>query len=209
MCAPSEPDVPEPSDRAHTREGARDGAPAHGSAPATPRPMARNVLLTGFMGAGKTTVGRRLAKTLGWDFIDLDDRIVQQAGMSIAEIFRRSGETAFRALESRLTGELSSVDRTVIAPGGGWILDPANSERLPPLTCTVWLRVSAEEAVRRIRSTGAERPLLAGTDPVAVAATLMERRRARYAAADVVIDVDGLAPAEVVDQIRSRIRFEG
>jgi shikimate kinase len=172
--------------------------------------MARNIVLTGFMGAGKTTVGRLLAQTLGWAFIDLDERIVRETGSSIGDLFRDRGEAAFRAIEARLTGGLSSVDRTVIAPGGGWIIDPANSERLPPATCTVWLRVSAEEAVRRIRDTASARPLLANTaDPVTAADALMQRRRDRYATADIVIDVDGRTPADIVAEIRSRIRFEG
>lgn len=170
--------------------------------------MARNIVLTGFMGAGKTTVGRHLAETLGWSFVDLDERIARESGMSIPDIFRTRGEMAFRAMEARLTAALSSVDRTVIAPGGGWVLDPANPERLPPATCTVWLRVSAGEAVRRVRAAGEDRPLLAGAaDPVAVAAALLARRSARYATADVIVDVDGRTPAEIVEEIRSRIRF--
>lgn len=174
------------------------------------RRMARNVVLTGFMGAGKTTVGRLLAESLGWRFIDLDDEIVSAAGMSIADLFRTRGEAAFRALESRLTDALTSMDHTVMAPGGGWILDPANSERLPPHTCTVWLRVSAAEAVRRLREARSSRPLLDGAeDPVQRAEALMAGRRERYEnTADIVIDVDGMEPAAVVDAIRSHIRFE-
>ena len=161
------------------------------------------------MGAGKTTVGRMIAEALEWDFVDLDAWIERDAGMSIRDIFRTRGELAFRAMESRLTASLSSVDRTVIAPGGGWIMDPANVERLPPGSCIVWLRVSASEAVRRLLHT-AERPLLADApDPLAEAAALMESRRERYATADITVDVDGLTPAQVVEEIRSRIRIQG
>lgn len=162
------------------------------------------------MGAGKTTVGRMIADAVGWDFVDLDAWIERDAGMSIGDIFRTHGELAFRAMESRLTAALSSVDRTVIAPGGGWIMDSANVERLPPGSCIVWLRVSAGEAVRRVLRTGVQRPLLDdATDPVADAAALMESRRERYATAHITVDVDGLTPAQVAEQIRSRIRFQG
>jgi shikimate kinase len=179
--------------------------------PETPEtPGAANIVLVGFMGAGKTTVGRRLAEVLGWRFIDLDEEIVREAGMPVAEIFRTRGEAAFRDLESRLTARLSSVHRTVLAPGGGWIADPANAERLPPATSTVWLRVSPEEAVRRILATGAERPLLSGVeDPVVLARLLLARREPLYRTADLIVDVDGRTPDEVAGEIRTRIRFEG
>ncbi len=171
--------------------------------------VARNVVLVGFMGAGKSTVGQQLAAALGWTFIDLDEAIVRESGSSVAELFRTRGEAAFRALESRLTARLSSVEHAVIAPGGGWITDPANPARLPRQTRTVWLRVSAEEAVRRIQAAGVERPLLAATaDPVAAARALLEQRETLYGTADVVVDVDGREPAEIVEEIRSTIRFE-
>lgn len=163
------------------------------------------------MGAGKTTIGRLVADAVGWGFVDLDAWIERDTGMSIGDIFRLHGELAFRAMESRSTSALSSVERTVIATGGGWVMDPANVERLAPGSCIVWLRVTAGEAVRRVRDAAVERPLLAGVaDSVAEAARLMEQRRERYAAtAHVVIDVDGLTPAQIIEQIRSRIRFQG
>jgi shikimate kinase len=173
-------------------------------------PAARNIVLVGFMGAGKSTVGAILARSIGWTFIDIDEEIARLAGITVAELFRTRGESAFRAMESELTAGLSSVDQTVIAPGGGWIADPANLGRLPPLTCIVWLRVTAEEAVRRVASTGLVRPLLSGMDdPVAVARELIQRREPLYGRADVVIDTAGRAPEEIAQEIRSRIRFEG
>jgi shikimate kinase len=171
---------------------------------------ARNLLLVGFMGAGKTTVGRVLASSIGWRFIDIDEEIVRRAGMSIADLFRTSGETAFRAMESELTAGLSSVDRTVIAPGGGWIAAPENIERLPPMTCTVWLRVPVEEAVRRVRAAGIRRPLLSGPgDPVVAARKLLDRREPLYGQADLVVDTAHRTPEEIAREIRSRIRLEG
>jgi shikimate kinase len=167
-------------------------------------------VLVGFMGAGKSTVGAILARSIGWRFIDVDEEIARLAGMTVAALFRTRGELAFRAMESELTAGLSSVDRTVIAPGGGWIADPANLERLPPLTCIVWLRVSPEEAVRRVAGAGPVRPLLTGTDdPVAVARDLIQRREPLYGRASVVIDTAGRSPEEIAQEIRLRIRFEG
>ena len=156
------------------------------------------------------TVGGLLAETLGWRFIDLDDEIVREVGLSVGEIFRTRGEAAFRNLEAQLTARLSSVHHAVLAPGGGWMTDPDNVRRLPAATPTVWLRVSAEEAVRRALAAGAERPLLSGVhDPVAVARALLERRAPLYRTADITVDVNGRTPAEIVGEIRSRIRFEG
>jgi shikimate kinase len=123
----------------------------------------RRILLVGFMSAGKTTIGRLLADTLGWRFVDVDEEIVRRTGMSVADIFRERGEAVFRRLETRLTARLCSLDLAVIAPGGGWIMAPMALERLPRDTRTVWLRVSPEEAVRRSLGAGVERPLL-GSD---------------------------------------------
>jgi shikimate kinase len=164
------------------------------------------VVLIGFMGAGKTTIGRLLALELGWRFLDFDEEIVRRTGTSVAHIFREQGEAAFRELEARLTGELSSVERTVIAPGGGWITQPGLLERLPTRTRTVWLRVSPEEAVLRLRAAGAERPLFSGPDPLPAARDLLARREALYLQADHVVDVDGRTPAEIVAEITTLLR---
>lgn len=162
------------------------------------------------MGAGKTTVGALLADALDWRFIDLDAEIVREVGIPVAEIFRTRGEAAFRNLEAQLTARLSSLHHAVFAPGGGWMMDPGNLRRLPSGTRTVWLRVTAEEAVRRAQAAGTERPLLSGVlDPVAAARTLLERREPLYRTADLTVDVNGRTPADIVGEIRSRIRFEG
>jgi shikimate kinase len=105
-----------------------------------------------------------------------------------------------------LTGELSSRDQVVLAPGGGWSARPASLESLPPGTVVVWLRVSPDEALRRLASAGVERPLLAGADPAGVLHTLAERRTERYALADLVVDVDGRTAAEITDEIGEWLR---
>jgi shikimate kinase len=170
--------------------------------------LPRNVVLIGFMGAGKTTVGRLLARDLGWRFVDVDEEIVRRAGTSIATLFRERGESVFRELEQRLTQELSWLADTVIAPGGGWILRPGALDGLPSTTRVVWLRVSAEEAVRRLRDTSTERPLLAGPDPLARAHGLMAEREPLYRRADHTIDTNARAPDAIAREIASLLQIE-
>ena len=159
------------------------------------------LVLIGFMAAGKTTVGRKVAKRLGWRFIDLDEEIVRRTGATIAELFRERGEPAFRALERRLTDELSCEQRVVLAPGGGWVTDPAAFDRLSASSVVVWLRVSPEEAVRRARRSRTKRPLLAGPDRLERARTILAAREPMYRKAHHVIDVDGRTAAEVAADI--------
>jgi len=169
---------------------------------------ARVIVLVGFMAAGKSTVGRLLAQRLGWRFIDFDDEIVRRTGTDVATLFREHGERRFRELEQQLTAELTSVHRAVLAPGGGWIANAAARERIGPGEVLVWLRVSPEEAVRRAAGSGVERPLLAGSDPLAAARTLLAVREPLYAAAHIVVDVDGIAPDRIVNEILDQLEVE-
>src|SRR5687768_9084397 len=88
----------------------------------------QRVVLVGFMGSGKTTVGRQLASRLGWTFVDLDDEVEARAGMSVDELFRARGEAGFRALESEAGAAALGRSATVLAPGGGWSLAPGRME---------------------------------------------------------------------------------
>ena len=157
------------------------------------------------MAAGKTTVGRILADRLGWSFLDFDEEIVRRSGQAVPEIFRTHGESAFRAMEARLTDELSSLQQAVVAPGGGWVTGAGALGRIPAGSLVVWLRVSAEEAVRRAGSSGVERPLLEDADALGKARSLLQQREALYARADLVIDVDGREPASIADEIARRL----
>jgi shikimate kinase len=157
-------------------------------------------VLVGLPGAGKSTVGRMLASRLGWTFTDIDEEIVDRTGATVPELFTR-GEAAFRELEARLTAELSSLTHTVLAPGGGWAAQPGSLEALPAGTPVVWLRVSPDEALRRLRGSPIPRPLLAGADPLAVLHELAQQRTERYARADLIVDVDGRAAAEIAEEI--------
>jgi shikimate kinase len=165
------------------------------------------VLLVGFMAAGKTTVGRRLAGLLGWTFIDFDDIIEARTGLTVPAIFRERGEAVFRGLEARLTDEYGGAAHVVLAPGGGWITQPELLDRLPPGTLVVWLRISPGEAVRRALADDVHRPLLAGADPLAKARLLLSEREPLYFLADATVDVDGRAPEDIAREIAAKIRL--
>ena len=157
----------------------------------------RTIVLVGFMAAGKTTVGRLLAERLGWRFVDLDEHIEGRTGSSIAAIFRDSGEPAFRELEGRMAAQFLSEHDCVLATGGGWAAGPGALDRLPAHVRSIWLRVSAEEVVRRIGGSPAVRPLLQVTDPLAEARALLATREPFYRKADWHVDVDDRSPAEI------------
>ena len=140
-----------------------------------------NIILTGFMGTGKSTVGRLLAGQMGREFIDTDDLIAQRDGRSITNIFNEAGETHFRDLEAQVAAELAGRRGLVIATGGRLMLDPANAAALGatgPVFC-----LSAEPAVilSRVAASANGRPLLAGDDPERRVRSLLERRAAAYA----------------------------
>jgi shikimate kinase len=164
-------------------------------------PAPHRIVLVGFMAAGKTTVGRRLAELLGWEFLDFDEEIERRLELSVAEIFRVFGEPYFRQCEADLTREVAASTGMVLAPGGGWITQPELLERLRPGGVIIWLRVSPEEAVRRASGALSHRPLLAGEDPLERAQSLIARREPLYAQADLAIDVDGREGDDVAWEI--------
>lgn len=168
--------------------------------------MAR-VVLVGFMCAGKSEVGRRLAARLGWAHVDLDRLVEVRAGRRVAEIFAIDGEAAFRALEARVTREVAGWRHVVVSPGGGWVKDPALRGRMGPGTVEVWLQVSAEEVVRRAAAHPGERPLLAGPDPLAAARRLLAEREPLYARAAHRVDTGGRTPDEVAAEVERRLRL--
>ncbi|HEX6308071.1 MAG TPA: shikimate kinase [Longimicrobiales bacterium] len=154
-------------------------------------------VLVGLAGAGKTTVGARIAEMLGWTFIDIDAEIERATGRSIADLFRSDGEPAFRAMELRLTAGLSSQSNVVLAPGGGWAAQHGALESLGSGTAIVWLRVSPEEAIRRLGGSSRDRPLLAGPDALGRMRELGREREPFYRRADLSVDVDGRTAEEV------------
>jgi Shikimate kinase len=160
----------------------------------------QTVVLVGLMGAGKTSVGRHLAKRLELPFVDADEEIVRAAGLTVPEIFERFGEQAFRDAERRVIARLLSEDAKVLATGGGAFLDAATREAIARQAVSVWLRADLD--VLYGRTVGRRhRPLLNTGDPRATLATLMAARYPVYALADIVVDsVDG-----PIDQMVERV----
>ncbi len=160
-----------------------------------------HLILIGLPGAGKSTHGRRAAKQLRRPFIDLDRRIAHLAGRSVPQIFRDDGEVAFRSLERKATAALAIEPASIVAPGGGWMLDPGNVELVKPAAIIIWLQVSPVTAAARMGVRVRQRPLLSNGNPVEKLEQLLQRRTPRYAAADAAIDTEVLDWQGVVDAI--------
>jgi shikimate kinase len=167
---------------------------------AAPEAAAR-IVLVGFMGVGKSTIGRLVARGLGWSFEDMDARIEARAGRAIAEIFREQGEDAFRALERDEARAIGSLTRCVVAAGGGAFAQPATRAILQEGALTVWLRASLQTIVGRVRVDGA-RPLAGNRD---IMRALLAEREPSYRMANVAVDAVG-APADVADRVLALVR---
>lgn len=160
-----------------------------------------NLILVGVRGSGKSAAGAELARRLGCDFVDLDARIERAAGESIAAIFGREGAAEFRRLESKTLAGLRGLERTVIATGGGAVIDEANRRAMRDLGRVVWLRVRAETALERIGDSSS-RPALTELPPLEEAREVARSRRAWYEqVADESLDTDSLTLAEVCDEL--------
>jgi shikimate kinase len=160
----------------------------------------RTVVLIGMMGAGKTAIGMRLAKTLGWPFQDADAAIEAAAGTTISNIFAEIGEAAFRAKERQVIARLLGEERQVLALGGGAFVDPATRALVRAKALSVWLRADLDTLVRRTGRPG-KRPLLAQGDPRARLTELLEQRAPIYAEADLVVDSGNAPLAAVVNRV--------
>lgn len=173
-------------------------------APLEPGSVERLVII-GFMGAGKSTVGPIVADRLGWTFIDLDDEVAARAGNPVDEIIRKRGLDAFRRLESEAGREVLRRGHVVVAVGGGWPAEPGHMELLTDGTVSVWLRVRAATALARIVASVTPRPLLEVADPLATAESLLALRKEHYRRGDIEIDTEHRTPDEVADDILKRI----
>lgn len=171
-----------------------------------PGPGPAHLILIGLPGAGKSTHGKRAARELGMPFIDLDLWIAARAGRSIADIFRDEGEAAFRVLERDATSALALEPASIVAPGGGWVMDPANVACVKPESTIVWLQVTPAVAVRRMGERIRLRPLLRTGDPVQTLQDLLLRRAERYGTADAVIDTEVLDWQGVIGAIVALVR---
>jgi shikimate kinase len=177
------------------------------SRPETQPAIDRSIVLVGMMGAGKTAIGRRLARALGWPFQDADAAIEAAAGTSIANIFAEIGEPAFRVKERQVIARLLRGERAVVALGGGAFMDPETRALVRETGRSIWLQADLDVLVRRTARLK-KRPLLAGGDSRATLARLLEQRAPVYALADLVVD-SGKGPlGAVVGKVLDALALE-
>ena len=161
----------------------------------------RNIVLVGFMGSGKSVVGRALASRLGWEFLDTDTRIEELAGCSVGEIFDAEGEAGFRRCEREVLASLAATKGAVISTGGGIVLAEENWPLLRALGPVICLEAGTDTTLNRVRGGRARRPLLEVDDPAAKIERMKAERAPHYARADHRVDTDDKSPAEVADEI--------
>lgn len=159
----------------------------------------RSIVLVGLMGAGKSTVGRRLAIQLGLPFVDVDSEIERAAGMTVAEIFEREGEAYFRDGEKRVVARLLREGERVLATGGGAFMNAETRERIAASGVSIWLKADFDVLMRRVRKRP-NRPLLLTPDPEGTLRHLMEERYPVYATADLTVISHDTPHELVVDQ---------
>ncbi len=169
----------------------------------------QNIVLIGFMGSGKSTVGRELHQRLGYPLVDMDHAIEQRSGKPITAIFAEDGESAFRDSETALLKELNdpTAPRRIISTGGGIVTRPENRPLLKLLGYVVWLHAPADVILARTRKTR-NRPLLDTEDPAARIHALMQEREPFYQeAAHLKLDTSGLCSAELASGILECSRY--
>jgi shikimate kinase len=157
----------------------------------------QNIILIGFMGAGKSTVGRRLAQELKWKFVDTDALIEEVTGLAISAIFQRYGESRFRTEESLVVKKVCAQRHSVISTGGGTVMNPENFELLKKNGLVIYLFVSLEDVRKRVGNS--DRPLLKRS-PAEVLA-LWQSRQDTYAQAPCIVDTTNKGVDEVVGEI--------
>ena len=165
----------------------------------------QNLFLVGPMGAGKSAVGRQLARLLHLEFMDSDEEIEARTGVDIPFIFEKEGEAGFRTREAKVIGDLSQKDGIVLATGGGAVMDPQNRNHLGARGFVIYLHTSVDQQLSRTRK-GRDRPLLANDDPRAVLEALMATREPLYREiADLTVETDGRKVRAVANEILERL----
>jgi shikimate kinase len=158
------------------------------------------VVLVGFMGSGKSSVGREVARRARVEFVDVDERIEGEAGKAIPELFAEEGEPAFREREKAALREALSVPGRVVATGGGAFMDEGNRRRLKAYAPVVYLEASPEAVLARL-SGDSERPLLRGGDRERIVRELLARRVQGYREADCMVPTDGRTVSDVAERV--------
>jgi shikimate kinase len=166
----------------------------------------RNIVLCGFMGTGKSSVGRLVAEQLHFDFLDTDVVIEARAGKKIAEIFAEQGEAAFRQLESKIVHELEQRKRTVISTGGGLVVNPDNMASLQTHALVVCLWASPETIWSRVKNQS-HRPLLQDPDPLEKIRALLAERSPAYHQANVSLTTELRSTRDVAQQVMHHFRM--
>jgi shikimate kinase len=159
-----------------------------------------NLALVGFMGTGKSTIGRIAAELMQFTFVDTDALIEARLGRTISQVFEQEGEAAFRQYEKSAVQELAREQRLVIATGGGLVMDPSNLASLKDHALVIWLCATPEAIWERVRAQ-THRPLLQTPDPLAKIREMLAARTPSYREADVYIDSGLRPPREVAAQI--------
>ena len=161
---------------------------------------AKNIFLVGFMGAGKTAVGKVLAEKTGYEYRDADKLAETEAGMTVTEIFAARGEEGFRELESEILARLAGGERQVVSTGGGAVTRPANMDAMRKGGAIVYLKASAETIYERVRHSKT-RPLLQVENPFERIKELLAARERLYELAGATVTTDGRAPGDIADEI--------
>jgi shikimate kinase len=162
------------------------------------------IILIGFMGTGKSTVGKLIAKKIGFAFVDLDKLIENEAGLKISEIFERYGEEYFRDLEKQAVNSLKTMDKTVVATGGGVVLDPQNMAVMKEVGIVIALDADIETLWKRLKSSR-NRPLIKSSDPKRRIEDLYHKRRLLYSKAHCIVDTSGKSIEAVAQDILKNI----
>jgi shikimate kinase len=187
---------------------AQDPPPGQAAAQAVRERLDRAVVMVGLMGAGKSAIGKRLAQSLGLNFVDADKEIEEAAGCTIPEIFARFGEPAFRDGERRVIARLLEGPVCVLATGGGAFMDEGTRAKIKERGLSVWLRADLDTLVRRT-ARRSNRPLLNAGDPRDILGKLMAQRYPVYAEANVTVDSLDAPPesttARVIDALRAHL----
>lgn len=168
--------------------------------------MGKNIVLIGFMGTGKSTVGMRLAERLHLEFVDMDREIERITGMSIAQLFKKHGETRFRSEEQLMAQKLGQRSNLVIATGGGVVLHPENVAALKRNGIIVGLEASPEVIMSRISRKKSNRPLLNKHTTVEDIERMLAAREEYYACADIRVDTTGQELNKVVNDIIAQVK---
>jgi len=167
-----------------------------------------NIVLTGFMCTGKTSVGKLLAEKLGYQFVDTDDLIEQRVGMKISDIFADYGEPYFRDVETEVVKEVAKKDKFVISTGGGVVLRKVNIDELRKNGIIVNLTAKPETIYNRLKNQPGVRPLLNKPDPMNEIIKLLSQREEYYKNCDLRIETDNFTVEQIVQQILDYIKIK-